>query len=465
MSHRAQACEQPQVDLMNLSKAGAGGVVRELVSLGMNRRISGFCSVALLSALALPLHAQDSGFPGVALSAMGLTSQTISRDTRRRPCFEEQDSETGEEREEAAIAKLPEHYRYWLAEDAVYIIAPEERCAYLQLSSNEEWDQFIDQFWTRRLSDAESLQNDYEEEHYRRIVFANENFSTTAGWMTDRGHAYIQFGPPDKIELHRSGERTGRSFEEGPATVEYPYEVWRYRYLEGIGENVELKFVDVAGSGDYRLTAWPEVKNESVLERSQRRGDSAIGDQTEPEPRIEVYVRTMPTGKVDYKDLEAMAVSHIDRKEVSFRYESEYRKATYATTMAKLVIIIPSDQLQPAGTDGESTEAGFKIFGRLAKPSGRVASTFEFSEAGDALRTDAAFAIRQVTVPLDPGVYKLVLIVKDIGSGRTGTEDTSVKVPTFEELAANSKAGTRLERSHREDNFAECWVAARSVMA
>jgi len=105
--------------------------------------------------------------------------------------------------------------------------------------------------------------------------------------------------------------------------------------------------------------------------------------------------------------------------------------------MAKLVIIIPLDQLQPSGTDGESIAAGFKIFGRLSKPSGRVASTFEFSEAGDALRTDAAFASGQITVPLEPGLYRLVLIVKDIGSGRTGTEGTSVKVATFEELAAN----------------------------
>ena len=116
--------------------------------------------------------------------------------------------------------------------------------------------------------------------------------------MTDRGHAYIQFGPPDKIELH-GGEPGEKSPEEGPATVEYPYEVWRYRYIEGIGENIALKFVDVTGSGDYRLTVWPEVKNESVFERSQRSSDSAIGDQlTEPELIFEVYVRTMPTGKV-----------------------------------------------------------------------------------------------------------------------------------------------------------------------
>jgi hypothetical protein len=94
-----------------------------------------------------------------------------------------------------------------------------------------------------------------------------------------------------------------------------------------------------------------------------------------------------------------MAVSHTVRKEVSFRYESEYRKVTHATTMAKLVIIIPSDQLEPSGTDGESTAAGFKIFGPLSKPGGSVASTFEFSAAGDASRTDAAFASRQITAP------------------------------------------------------------------
>jgi hypothetical protein len=133
-----------------------------------------------------------------------------------------------------------------------------------------------------------------------------------------------------------------------------------------------------------------------------------------------------------------MAVSRIVREELSFRHESEYKRATHATTMARLVVIIPSDRIEPAGTDGQSTTAGFEIFGRVTKPGGWVVSTFEFSEAaGETRRADAGLASREVTVPLEPGKYQLALVVKDVGSGLTGTEYTSVEVPTFEELTVN----------------------------
>lgn len=275
----------------------------------MKRKTRGFWAAAFLAGLVWPLAAQDSW---IAAPSQPPT-RTKAQELEKRPCFAESEGETGREREEAAIAKLPEHYRYWLTEDAVYIIAPEERCAYLQLSSNEEWDQFIDQFWIRRAPDPESLQNEYEEEHYRRIVYANENFAAqTAGWMTDRGHSYIEFGPPDKVELHASGAPSGNPFEGGPPAVEYPYEVWRYRYLEGLGENIELKFVDASGLGDYRLTMPPENKDQIFFApRGLGSGFfSRAEEQAEPQ-RIEVYVGPSPHGIPRYKDLEEIGRAHV----------------------------------------------------------------------------------------------------------------------------------------------------------
>src|SRR5207249_10813533 len=100
----------------------------------------------------------------------------------------------GQLREGEAISSLPEIFRYWLEEDAVYIITPEERRAFLQLASDQERGQFVDQFWLRRASDPEPLDNDFKQEHYRRIVFANERFGTNVpGWRTDRGRVYIVF--------------------------------------------------------------------------------------------------------------------------------------------------------------------------------------------------------------------------------------------------------------------------------
>src|SRR5262249_37864219 len=154
-------------------------------------------------------------------------------------------------------------YGPWLDEDAVYIITKEERDAFLRLGTNEERDQFIETFFDRRNPDPESGENRFKEEHYRRIAFANEHFASgVPGWHTDRGHIYILWGPPDEIESYPSGNTYDRTFQEGGGTMTtYPFERWRYRHLEGTGENIELEFVDQSGSGEYRLSLDPEDKN------------------------------------------------------------------------------------------------------------------------------------------------------------------------------------------------------------
>jgi GWxTD domain-containing protein len=135
-------------------------------------------------------------------------------------------------------------YQKWLNEDVVYIIADEERAAFEKLTTDEERQKFIEQFWQRRDPVAATPQNETKEEHYRRISYANQRFSTRgrAGWQTDRGRVYIQWGPPDEIESHPSGQGNTA-----------PFEAWRYRWLEGLGANVTLTFRDPARSGNYEL--------------------------------------------------------------------------------------------------------------------------------------------------------------------------------------------------------------------
>src|ERR1700723_2533454 len=152
--------------------------------------------------------------------------------------------------------ELDSQYKKWLDEDVVYIISPEERSAFLHLATNEEREQFIEQFWQRRNPDPDSADNTFKEEHYRRIAYANEHFSSgIPGWKPDRGRIYIMWGAPDEIQSHPSGGSYNRpSSEGGGETSTYPFEDWRYRYLEGIGENVELEFVDPTSTGEYHLT-------------------------------------------------------------------------------------------------------------------------------------------------------------------------------------------------------------------
>src|SRR5712675_2954648 len=155
-----------------------------------------------------------------------------------------------------ALKELDAQYKQWLNEDVVYIIAPEERTAFLQLSTSEEREQFIEQFWLRRSSNPDLPENDFKEEHYRRIAYANEHYAAgIPGWKTDRGRTYVVFGPPDEIESHAGGGAYQRPMEEGGGTTStFPFEQWRYRYIEELGQEVNLELVDDCQCGIYELT-------------------------------------------------------------------------------------------------------------------------------------------------------------------------------------------------------------------
>jgi GWxTD domain-containing protein len=301
---------------------------------------------------------------------------------RTVPCFEANDKENSKQFEDEAFASLPQTDKAWLTEDVAYIIAPEERCAFLTLKYADEREQFVEQFWLRR-SNPDLLGNDFKEEHYRRVVFANEKFGTKIpGWKSDRGRVYVMFGPPDTIESHASGEPTGRPPEEGPGTVEYSWEKWHYRYLAGIGADTDLEFVDPEGSGNYRLTIsledkdslflplppthrWVDWKDYEPIRFALSSGSNLVG-----------WIGLGPGPQVKFKDLEALVVSHIIRDQVYFSHRVEYAKATHASTMARIVVDIPEDEL--SSSDGRTAKA-FEIFGRISKLSGWVVDTFERS--------------------------------------------------------------------------------------
>jgi GWxTD domain-containing protein len=135
-------------------------------------------------------------------------------------------------------------YTLWLNEDVVYIIDDRERAAFQKLTTDEERQRFIEQFWLRRDPTPGTSMNEFKEEHYRRIRNANERFhmaSGRPGWQTDRGHMYIIYGPPDEIESHPSPQ------------AGYPYETWMYHHVEGVGDRLIVRFIDRSGTGDYRL--------------------------------------------------------------------------------------------------------------------------------------------------------------------------------------------------------------------
>src|SRR5213079_1326406 len=185
--------------------------------------------------------------------------QDKETDPLKRPVTEKQRKEN----EKRFKQEVSSSYKKWLNEDVAYIITDEERAAFKQLSNDEERDNFIEAFWQRRDPTPDTEENEFKEEHYQRIAYANEHFAAgVPGWRTDRGRIYIMYGKADEIESHPSGGTYERPMEEGGGTTStFPFEIWRYRYIEGIGNEVLLEFVDPSMSGEYRMTIDPSEKD------------------------------------------------------------------------------------------------------------------------------------------------------------------------------------------------------------
>jgi GWxTD domain-containing protein len=386
-----------------------------------------------------------------------------AQDPTAAPAQQKLDKEQKRKLKKAA-KELDTPYKQWLNEDVVYIIAPEERQAFLQLETNEEREQFIEQFWLRRSSNPDLLDNDFKEEHYRRIAYANEHYASgIPGWKTDRGRMYIMWGPADEVESHPTGGTYDRPMEEGGgSTTTYPWETWRYRYMEGIGENVIWEFVDPSGSGEYRLTMDPSEKDAllhvpgaglSLLEqmgmasktdRFTRSDGTNLPKTLGGGPasmnefnRLEQYSKAFKPPEVKYKDLEAIVTARIVRDQLHFTWRTDYLKVTNDTVLVPVTIQVPNNQLSFAMKEGVHS-ATLNVFGRVSTLTGRVVQTFEDPVSRDF--PDSLFqqsvklqSIYQKAVPLRPGLYRLDIVIKDVKSGNVGVVNTRLQVPKYDD--------------------------------
>jgi len=401
----------------------------------------------LASVWVLPVSARAQDTPG-------------KQDTHAR---QETDKER-KQREKRLLKELDSQYKKWLNEEVGYILTDEERSAFLRLSNNEEREQFIEQFWLRRDPTPDTVENEFKEEHYRRIAYANERFASgIPGWKTDRGRIYIIWGPADEIESHPSGGSYDRPPEEGGgSTSTYPFEKWRYRYLEGIGNDVILEFVDPSGSGEYRLTMDPSEKDAllhvpgaglsqleamgmaSKTDRFSRtdgthlpRGLGGTPARMNEFDRLELYAKIQKPPPVKFKDLEELVSSRIVRNQVHFDYHFDFLRVTSDTVLVPITVQVPNRQLTFQNREGVHS-AVLNLFGRISTLSGRIVQTFEdvitrdFPESLLQVSLQAS-SIYQKAVPLRPGLYRLDIVLKDVQSGNVGVINTGLRVPRFED--------------------------------
>lgn len=367
--------------------------------------------------------------------------------------------------------ELNPQYQKWLNEDVIYIVTPEERSTFLRLQTNEEREQFIEQFWQRRNPDPDSVENTFKEEHYRRIAYTNEHFASgVPGWKTDRGKVYIMWGPPDEIESHPSGGSYDRPANEGGGeTSTYPFEDWRYRYLEGIGNDVNIEFVDPSMTGEFRLTMDPSEKDALLyvpgagLTQMESMGMASktdrftntdgthmaqpLGGQLESQSefsRLDLYAKIQKPPPVKFKDLEAVVTSRLVRDQVKFDYRFDFLRITADTVLVPITIQIPTRQLSFNNKDGVAS-AALNLFARITSLSGRVIQTFEDTirrDVPDSLlsQSQSTSSIYQKAVPLSPGLYRLDIVIKDVNSGNVGVVNTRLAVPRFEDERLSSSS-------------------------
>ena len=357
--------------------------------------------------------------------------------------------------------ELKKAYKDWLEKDVAYVITDEERKAFKKLATDEERERFIEEFWRRRDPDPDTDENEFKEEYYERIAYANEHFASgIPGWKTDRGRIWIMYGKPDERETHPMGGSYNRqSYEGGGSTTTYPFETWFYRYLPGVGSGVEIEFVDPTGSGEYRIARNPDEKDAMLnipgagLTLSEQLGLSTKADrvagiggignanyqreQDSPFSRLQLLADLSKPPQVKFNDLAGMTNTPLVEDNplnfdvrIDFFRQSDERVITAFTIQTENKDLVFQDS-------GGLQQARLNIFAKVTSVAGRRVGIFEdpvittatTAELTDAKERKSAY---QKALPLPAGTYKVDVIVRDVASGATGIRHVGFTVPRYD---------------------------------
>ena len=364
-------------------------------------------------------------------------------------------------------------YKTWLEQDVSYIISDEERKAFKSLSNDEERQSFIENFWLRRNPNPDSPENEFRDEHYRRIQYANDHFAAgKPGWKSDRGHMYISFGKPDSIDSHPSGGSYNRPIEEGGGeTSTFPFEVWHYRYLEGVGDNVDIEFVDSCQCGDYHFTIdrsekdallhvpgmgqtqWEAMGQSKKADRfrggveSLGTGPMSSGQGAKEFDRIEMAAKLFAPPPVKFKDLEAFITNHtiINGPPFPFDVRTDFVKVTESTVLVPITVQIRNRDITFETKNGVATGVVnilIKVTTLTHKTVQTDENTVEVEQPAELLEKSLdRKSIYWKALPLLPGLYRLDIAIKDLHNpDHIGLYGRGLEVPTYhdEKLATSS---------------------------
>ncbi|MGA7856887.1 MAG: GWxTD domain-containing protein [Terracidiphilus sp.] len=423
------------------------------------------CSLVIIPSVGL--HAQQSSDQSAQAQPANGDDQEV--DPLNRPRSDKEKFEA----QKAVRQELKGAYKTWLDQDVAYIITDEERKAFKNLSNDEEREAFIEQFWLRRNPNPDSPDNEFREEHYRRIAYANEHFAAgKPGWKTDRGRIYIEYGPPDSKDEHPSGGSYERPIDEGGGeTSTFPFEVWHYRYLEGIGENIDIEFVDTCMCGDYHftidrsekdallhvpgagLTQWEEMGQAKKADRFKGgfenlgTGPNSSSENSKEFDRIELAAKLFAPPPVKFKDLDNFISEHtlLTGPIFPFDVRTDFVKVTDNTVLVPITLQIRNRDITFVTKDGVA-KGVVNILGKVTTIMHKTVQTFEdtveVEQPAELLEKSMdRQSVYWKALPLPPGLYRLDIAIKDVNNpDHVGIYGRALNVPEFhdEKLATSS---------------------------
>ena len=429
-----------------------------------------FIGCGLVLSPAALLKSQEAAAPPAQSQAQPASNQDQEVDPLKRQRSDKERYTS----QKALRQELKGTYKTWLSQEVPYIITDEERKAFTSLSNDEERDAFIENFWLRRNPNPDSPENEFREEHYRRIAYANEHFAAgKPGWKTDRGHIYIAYGKPDDIDSHPSGGSYNRTPEEGGGTTTtFPFEIWHYRYLEGIGENIDIEFVDTCQCGDYHftidrsekdallhvpgagLTQYEEMNHKDKTDRFNGGGIENLGGGPEGQQaqgkefdRIELAAKLFAPPPIKFKDLDAFVSEHklLTGPVFPFDVRTDFVKVTESMDMVPITLQIKNRDITFQTKDGVA-KGLVNILMKVTTITGKTVQTQE-----DTVEVDQPAELLEKTldrqsvywkaIPLVPGLYRLDIAIKDVNNpDHIGYYGRGIDVPVYhdEKLGASS---------------------------
>ena len=364
-------------------------------------------------------------------------------------------------------------YKQWVDDEVKWIITSEERSAFMRLTTDDERDTFIDQFWLRRDPDPDTPENEYKDEYYRRIAYADAKYSSgIPGRNTDRGRIYIMFGPPDSTDSHPAGGQYQRPTNEGGgSTSTFPFETWFYRHLDNVGDGLEIEFVDPTMSGEYHIARAPDEKDAllmvpgagptlaeelhltSKVDRVAYGGlggsyvDRLFGSRNREFETLELIKNLSKTPEVVKRGLFDGRVDPVltESEVLPVAFRADYRRLDDDSILTSFSLLIENQDIVLANKGG-IYQGNVNVSGRIAAVAGKRPRFFEQSittgryTARDVSTADQTKSIYQMNVVLEPGRYKIDMVAQDINSGRMGVIHQSFVVPQYRpnELSTSS---------------------------